>query len=1589
MMDLLGAGNPYVKRYAEGGEAAPVANPSFVPSKTDVRLAERLARQGVYDALQNLVDHQQFINYKYRTQSEEAQKLFNETPLSRDPRERLAQQREQERVFKQITASKQAELAEAQKAYDLNSQWAKQNIQQRVLGDLASGRPMAEVSQTNYSQLPYLSPSRGAFNLAGQIPEAWSQMNEEQRTAALQERDNALVNRLNELGLTREKIGTVGYVTNRQEPQVQFTQTAEKPLPTVTSVPAPALVQPEPAAAPIYNLPVAPPAPKAPSPVPSPALTPTALAPRPSFGMAVPQPGIGTSILPQYQSPTAQAAPTQPQQQVQYGPIGQASTSSADLLKNLLASTQQSMPFDFTANNPYLMKQQPVQFFAEGGTVSPSAKESDPYGWNVVFAPRVDEIKGTYQQQVAALKEEERLLREKAALDARANAKQTVQSAIDSVLASKQPAVQQYENNIRQLNDLMAGKVGEVVLTYPGYGTERYRAGDLGQSDLQSILAGNQRYIAEATDLNKAREEAFKKVVKQNQDVFSGDVWDQYAFWGTLAGQNIDPENMEGILVENLAAPQVSVLQEQYVQPIYSKVTELTDQYDRNLANVNREYSAYKGNIREDLLRGGSLPVFPGPQPTLVPSAPTPTPTAPSATAPVSSVPTPKPTVPSIPVPSLPGIGSSTFGGVPKPGIGSSVLPQYQSPTAQAAPTTDQQQPQQQLQYGPIGQAATSSSDLLKNLLESTQQSMPFDFTANNPYLMNQQPVQFFAEGGEVKPPAAPVVNVDLSWFNNPSLQNEPAFQQGVQAYGSVAAFKNALESYRRDYDRYQAAFAEKEFREGRSVPGTLASTYEQLSKSPFLSAGERSNYAAQVPTLLAQQEALDKRNQEERAAFDVVLDRFRAYNPVETQLSQQAYDMHNQEKDYIQSKYALEKQGLNQIGDRTLRTRMLQDINARMTAEEDAAVRGLEQNIAFIADTRERLRGGDIDLSKITLPHLFTVPEPVPVPEPQPTLVQPTPAPAPTPTTPVPSPIPAPGIPQTPSTSVPAPSITTPTLTTPSTPSVPLPVGGIPQPTFGSSSILPQYQSPTTQAVQPTQQQQIQYGPIGQGAVSSADLLKKLLESNQQSMPFDLTANNPYLMKQEPVQFFAEGGEATPQQDIGSLVKRVIDERYTPQITSLSQQVQKNSAEYNKLLQEQQAGYSSYLDKEREKYINSFTAPYRKEADSLLQQAQRTREAKVGDVLANGRLRTEITSPEEVEYFRTTVADNLERKAQQKLEQGRQAALKSLESGDWEAGINEQYLRNVIEPLEVQYADMNRKLFDQQLAAQLERDKEFDYLSPKLFSYYEENIATNTPYLAGIQQQLDAAYDQYMQGIKTNPELYNELTQKYGQVKSNLLAQADVVKKALEDKRSAFFAPSFTGTPESFSGLDKTFEGSLARYAKEAGLDVPQIGTLSSVPYLFGSTTTLVPTEPNPYSPLSPSTPTAPVGTGGTSQPSAPVIPAPVIGQQPSVPSGGLSPQPLPGVTAPPSIGGIPQPSIGYQPSSYQSMFPGYQSPTFQATQPTSQQPQQQQIQYGPIGQGAVGQSNLLSTLLSQQQDPAKVSLLGFDNPYLMKPFG
>jgi len=141
----------------------------------------------------------------------------------------------------------------------------------------------------------------------------------------------------------------------------------------------------------------------------------------------------------------------------------------------------------------------------------------------------------------------------------------------------------------------------------------------------------------------------------------------------------------------------------------------------------------------------------------------------------------------------------------------------------------------------------------------------------------------------------------------------------------------------------------------------------------------------------------------------------------------------------------------------------------------------------------------------------------------------------------------------------------------------------------------------------------------------------------------------------------------------------------------------------------------------------------------------------------------------------------------------------------------------------------------------------------------------------------------------------------------------------------------------------------------------------------------------------LVPTLPPAPAPAPETTPAPTPVpVPeaTPVI-PQPQIPVSSLPVVPQEGGMVPPSvIGGIPQPQIRV-PSLYSGSLPTYQTPSMAAPVQQSVQQPQQQIQYGPIGQGAVGQTNLLSTLLSQQQDPTKVSLLGFDNPYLMKPFG
>ena len=124
-----------------------------------------------------------------------------------------------------------------------------------------------------------------------------------------------------------------------------------------------------------------------------------------------------------------------------------------------------------------------------------------------------------------------------------------------------------------------------------------------------------------------------------------------------------------------------------------------------------------------------------------------------------------------------------------------------------------------------------------------------------------------------VQPPTPPAVRVDMSWFNSPSLQNQPAFQQGVQAYGSVSAFKSAQENYNRAYAKYLVDYAEEQANLGllgTARAGNLASVYQQASQNPAFSESERQRYASLAAPLQAEQERMDQGVQQYSLLQDV-----------------------------------------------------------------------------------------------------------------------------------------------------------------------------------------------------------------------------------------------------------------------------------------------------------------------------------------------------------------------------------------------------------------------------------------------------------------------------------------------------------------------------------------------------------------------------------------------------------------------------------------------------------------------------------------------------------------------------------------------
>jgi hypothetical protein len=574
--------------------------------------------------------------------------------------------------------------------------------------------------------------------------------------------------------------------------------------------------------------------------------------------------------------------------------------------------------------------------------------------------------------------------------------------------------------------------------------------------------------------------------------------------------------------------------------------------------------------------------------------------------------------------------------------------------------------------------------------------------------------------------------------------------------------------------------------------------------------------------------------------------------------------------------------------------------------------------------------------------------------------------------------------------------------------------VSRVPQPGIGS---LPAYQTPTAQAQRSTEQQpqmQIQYGPIGQAATSSSDLLKNLLAATQQSSPYDFTKNNPYLMENQPVQFFAEGGEVTPFAEwYASLTpEQLADPRSVtlPQRTTFANVDEMNRSlvfrdpkladiayDRNVILniwpqigqeierkvhEKAQTGFAPYLENIVQQHANALEKQYVDKTvakyEPLIQQALN---AGPGDIYVSGLTTVRIDPNDDgtgVANARLAAEDH-RRRLESKLTQIREYTVPrevkqfdtEIRGGDLFNTVHDAFYREVVDP------------YRQELVSQLPKTR---------------TGVTDMNALRDLsRQQLDqyGLLDLYFGTVEQNNVIEANLAKRLGQ-----LTEEERLKNAWGDDSVAAYYARLRDAAYNEAEASKRANQQQLNYLLSSDYDLTQgRGQLDPVyskaynEYLQQvSPSPLVPTGQAGPVPVAPTTPTTPTQTAPTT-PSVPVpnLPQPVLPgystPTPQIPVSNLTPQTMPGVPSvpPPLIGGVPQPSLGIFGS--QSALPAYQT---QASSPTAQAQQpQQQIQYGPIGQGAVGQTNLLNTLLSNQQDPTKVSLLGFDNPYLMKPFG
>jgi hypothetical protein len=222
-----------------------------------------------------------------------------------------------------------------------------------------------------------------------------------------------------------------------------------------------------------------------------------------------------------------------------------------------------------------------------------------------------------------------------------------------------------------------------------------------------------------------------------------------------------------------------------------------------------------------------------------------------------------------------------------------------------------------------------------------------------------------------VQPPAPPAVRVQMSWFNDPYWQNQPAFQQGVQAYGSAANFKRALENYERDYAKYQVDYAEEQARLGllgTARAGNLASVYEQAANNPYFSSSDRQRYASMVSPLQQEQARIDQGVQQYSLLQDVAGRASRGLYDQRTAVQQNIVDQAKAQRD---QEYA----AAQSLPNSAQRTQALDAAESRYQNAVNQASSFYDLNTEYIKNVYNQILGGQLPAANVSLPY-GTIPQ-------------------------------------------------------------------------------------------------------------------------------------------------------------------------------------------------------------------------------------------------------------------------------------------------------------------------------------------------------------------------------------------------------------------------------------------------------------------------------------------------------------------------------------------------------------------------------------------------------------------------------------